>query len=56
MQDVIFLAILTAFFALTVVFVKACELIIGPDIEAIRSDSDSGSATDPTATGESVAA
>ena len=34
MQDVIFIAILTAFFALSVVFVKACELIIGPDVEA----------------------
>jgi hypothetical protein len=40
MQDVIFIAILTAFFALTVVFVKACELIIGPDVEAARSGSD----------------
>jgi hypothetical protein len=38
MQDVIFIAILVAFFALTVVFVKACELIIGPDIEAVRAD------------------
>ncbi len=38
MQDVIFIAILMAFFALAVVFVKACELIIGPDVEAARSD------------------
>ncbi len=38
MQDVIFLAILMAFFALAVVFVKACELIIGPDVEAARAD------------------
>jgi hypothetical protein len=45
MQDVIFIAILTAFFALTVVFVKACELIIGPDVEAVRSESDA-TATD----------
>jgi hypothetical protein len=37
MEDVIFIAILTAFFALAVVFVKACELIIGPDVEASRS-------------------
>ena len=36
MQDVIFIAILTAFFGLSVVFVKACELIIGPDVEAER--------------------
>jgi hypothetical protein len=44
MQDVIFIAILTAFFALTVVFVKACERIIGPDIEAARGESDGASA------------
>ena len=37
MQDVIFVLILAAFFALAVVFVKACELIIGPDIEAARA-------------------
>jgi len=43
MQDVIFVAILAAFFALTVVFVKACEHIIGPDIEAVRADA--GAAT-----------
>ena len=34
MADVLFLAILVAFFALTVVFVHACERIIGPDLEA----------------------
>ena len=51
MQDVIFIAILTAFFALTVVFVKACELIIGPDLEAGRSESAAASTDD-----ESVAA
>ena len=38
MTDVILLAILTAFFALAVVFVKACERIIGPDVEAARVD------------------
>jgi hypothetical protein len=32
--DVLFLAILVAFFALCVVFVHACERIIGPDLEA----------------------
>lgn len=42
MQDVVFVAILTAFFALAVVFVKACELIIGPDVEAQRADASSG--------------
>ena len=29
-----FLAILVAFFALAAVFVRACEHIIGPDLEA----------------------
>jgi hypothetical protein len=38
MEDVMFVAILTAFFALAVVFVKACERIIGPDVEAARGD------------------
>jgi len=31
--DVLFLAVLVAFFALAVVFVHACERIIGPDLE-----------------------
>jgi hypothetical protein len=33
-SDVIFLAIIVAFFALAAVFVRACEHIIGPDLEA----------------------
>jgi hypothetical protein len=33
-SDVIFLAILVGFFALAAVFVRACEHIIGPDLEA----------------------
>ena len=37
MVDVILVAILVALFALAVLFVKACELIIGPDIEAART-------------------
>ncbi len=32
--DIILVAVLVAFFALAVVFVKACERIIGPDVEA----------------------
>jgi hypothetical protein len=32
MTDVIFLAVLVAFFALAVAFVRACEHIIGPDL------------------------
>ena len=38
MADVIMIAILLAFFALAVAFVKACERIIGPDIEGARAD------------------
>ena len=41
MVDVLFIAILTAFFALCVVFVKACEKIIGPDTEAVRAEASS---------------
>ena len=36
MTDVLMFAILVAFFALAVVLVKACERIVGPDIEAAR--------------------
>jgi hypothetical protein len=39
MTDLLMLAILVAFFALAVVFVRACELIIGPDVEAARVES-----------------
>ena len=38
MVDVILLAILIVFFLLGVLFVKACERIIGPDIEAARAE------------------
>jgi hypothetical protein len=34
MADVLFLLVFVAFFALAVVFVKACERIIGPDTES----------------------
>ncbi len=40
MVDVILLAIIVAFFALAVLFVKACERIIGPDVESQRVDTD----------------
>jgi hypothetical protein len=38
--DVLFVAVLFAFFALAVVFVRACERIIGPDLEAEASAAD----------------
>jgi hypothetical protein len=34
MADVVYLLIIAAFFALAGVFVKACEVIIGPDEQA----------------------
>ena len=40
MADVLFFAILVAFFAVAVVFVHACERIIGPDLEAEATVSD----------------
>jgi hypothetical protein len=38
MVDVILVAIVVVFFALALLFVKACERIIGPDIEAVRAE------------------
>ncbi|MDQ1379786.1 MAG: hypothetical protein QOJ71_505 [Actinomycetota bacterium] len=38
MTDILMLVILVAFFAIAVVFVKACERIIGPHIEAVRNE------------------
>jgi hypothetical protein len=35
MSDVIFLAIIVAFFALAVLFVRLCDRIIGSDEEAL---------------------
>ncbi len=43
MADVLFVAILVAFFALAVVFVHVCERIIGPDLETDASIEDTGS-------------
>jgi hypothetical protein len=42
--DVLAVAALVAFFALAVVFVRACERIIGPDLEAEVEATDT---TDP---------
>jgi hypothetical protein len=38
MVDVILLGVMVVFFALAVLFVKACERIIGPDVESQRVD------------------
>ena len=34
MTDIMLVAVLVAFFALSVLFVRACERIIGPDVES----------------------
>ena len=34
MTDVLLIAVLVAFFAVAVAFVRACERIIGPDVES----------------------
>jgi hypothetical protein len=41
--DVLFLAMLVAFFAIAVVFVHACERIIGPDLEIEDATDSTGS-------------
>ena len=39
MVDILVLLLITGFFAIAVVFVHACERIIGPDLEAdVRGD------------------
>ena len=43
MTDVLFLAVLVAFFAVAVVFVRACERIIGPDLETDTPVDETGS-------------
>ena len=39
MPDVLAIAALIAFFSIAVLFVRACERIIGPDLEAEASES-----------------
>jgi hypothetical protein len=38
MVDVLLLAMLVAFFVIAVLFVRGCEWIIGPDVEATRAE------------------
>jgi len=52
MEDVAFVVILVAFFAVMALFVKACDLLIGPDEEALA---DRGSAPSPAAPTPDVA-
>ena len=48
MTDVLMLAIMVAFFALAVLFIKGCERIVGPDVETARADVDAA-AEEPVA-------
>ncbi len=47
MGDVLFLAILVAFFGLAVVFVRACDRIVGPDVGAVDT-TETADVTTPT--------
>jgi hypothetical protein len=49
MADVIFLAIMVAFFAVAVLFVRGCERIIGPDLEAARDEQAVNASEQPAA-------
>jgi hypothetical protein len=40
MTDVLMLVIMVAFFALAVLFVRGCERIIGPDVDAGRAETE----------------
>ena len=40
MADVLYLLVVAAFFALEALFVKACEIIIGPDDTAAPAEID----------------
>ena len=52
MGDVAFLAVIVAFFALTVAYVKGCERIVGPDTDTgVETDA----AADEAAALESMA-
>jgi hypothetical protein len=50
MGDVLFVAILVAFFALAIVFVRACDRIVGPDTGSLDvADTSATSDTDEVA-------
>ncbi len=42
MADVIYLAVVAAFFALAALFVKACDAIIGPDEASVPAGAGAG--------------
>jgi hypothetical protein len=55
LYDVIFLATIVAFFALCVVYIRACDRIIGPDAEFELDDTEVVDAGDPDELGERAA-
>lgn len=48
MADAIFVAVICAFFALCVVYIRWCDRIIGPDEFVAPADDDSTTAPDTT--------
>ena len=42
MVDLLLVLVMVAFFGLAVLFVKACERIVGPDVETTRVETDAG--------------
>ena len=48
MPDLLVIAFLVAFFSIAVLFVRACERIIGPDLEAEATTADADSSTPET--------
>jgi hypothetical protein len=38
--DLLMLALMVGFFSLAILFIRFCERIIGPDVEAARTDVD----------------
>lgn len=50
MGDLVFVAVIVAFFALTVAYVKGCERIVGPDADTgvgTGADADDATALEP---------
>jgi hypothetical protein len=59
MADLLFVAIVVAFFAVTVAYVKGCELVVGPDVPLPDEPLDPGAlarGADRLGTGEGAAA
>ena len=49
MSDVIFLLTIVAFFALCVAYIRACDRIIGPDVELELVDEDEAATVEEAA-------